>query len=209
MFRRRSPSPIKTGAVNRVRNRFEGAAGDGYSHQTLPKAFKLGASSRVNLAEKTVAPKYAAAVGRISEPPVVATSRVMSDTLRTNNNDSWQPSRHSSFSGGNRGFGAPPNRPYQTQNSNGSSGWSSSGSLYYAPSTFSSAVKSIPGRFLNQDIMRDAASFLSQRLPGLSGGGSNPDKSSSGSSHFQRPVIGAGGGDAPGYIKTPFGRQDR
>jgi hypothetical protein len=189
-------------------------------HQTLPKAFKLGASSRVNLTEKTVAPK-----GRTSETMTVGTSRVMSSkipspTSPTSTANHHQPSwpnvsRHSSFNG-NR-FAAAPSRTYQHQSSVGasSSGSNSSGgtnsslsssSLY---SAIPSAVKSIPSRFMNQDIMKDAASFLSQRLPGLSGvsgasGSSSggPASQSSTMHHFQKPV-------PPGYLKTPFGRQDR
>ena len=78
-------------------------------------------------------------------------------------------------------------------------------------------VKSIPSRFMNQDIMRDAASFLSQRLPGLTGGGGGGGggRSSYGSGHVgpsgnYRPKAAATAvGGSPGYLKTPYGRQDR
>ena len=76
--RRRSPSPIKTGVVNRARTRFETTGADlgGGGHQTLPRAFKLGASSRVNLAEKTVAPKSGLSSSiRTSEPVVTSSYR--------------------------------------------------------------------------------------------------------------------------------------
>ena len=84
--RRRSPSPIKTGVVNRARTRFETTGGYGYGygdlggggggggHQTLPRAFKLGASSRVNLAEKTVAPKSGLSGSVRTSEPVVPSS---------------------------------------------------------------------------------------------------------------------------------------
>ena len=71
---------------------------------------------------------------------------------------------------------------------------------------------------MNQDIMRDAASFLSQRLPGLTGGGGGGvggGRSSSGSGHVgssgnYRPMAAAAAvGSSPGYLKTPYGRQDR
>ena len=84
----------------------------------------------------------------------------------------------------------------------------------YTPSSVAATVKSIPSRFMNQDIMRDAASFLSQRLPGLTGGGGG-GRSSSGSGHVgpsgnYRPMAAAAAvGSSPGYLKTPYGRQDR
>ena len=80
-------------------------------------------------------------------------------------------------------------------------------------------VKSIPSRFMNQDIMRDAASFLSQRLPGLTGGGGGGGgggRATSGSSHvgpggggYRPKAAAAAVGGSPGYLKTPYGRQDR
>ena len=79
-------------------------------------------------------------------------------------------------------------------------------------------VKSIPSRFMNQDIMRDAASFLSQRLPGLTGGsGGGGGRATSGSGHvgpgggggYRPKAAAAAVGGSPGYLKTPYGRQDR
>ena len=83
----------------------------------------------------------------------------------------------------------------------------------YSPSSMAATVKSIPSRFMNQDIMRDAASFLSQRLPGMTGGSGG--RSSAGSGHVgpsgnYRPKAAATAvGGSPGYLKTPYGRQDR
>ena len=75
-IRRRSPSPIKTGVVNRARTRFETSGCEQGGHQTLPRAFKLGASSRVNIAERTVAPKSGlSGPMRTSEPLVTSSYR--------------------------------------------------------------------------------------------------------------------------------------
>ncbi len=70
LLRHRSPSPVKTGKVDRVRNRFEGCNNGGgnssssqsgpgapLGHQTLPKTFKLGAASRVVPASSVVGPR--------------------------------------------------------------------------------------------------------------------------------------------------------
>ena len=66
--------------------------------------------------------------------------------------------------------------------------------------------------------MRDAASFLSQRLPGMAGGGGgvggSGGRSSAGSGHVgpggsYRPKAAAAAGGSPGYLKTPVGRRDR
>ena len=80
-IRRRSPSPIKTGVVNRARTRFETSGCEQGGHQTLPRAFKLGASSRVNIAERTVAPKSGlSGPMRTSEP--LATSSYRTDMVQ-------------------------------------------------------------------------------------------------------------------------------
>ncbi|TRY73098.1 hypothetical protein TCAL_00900 [Tigriopus californicus] len=95
--RRRSPSPVKTGAVNRVKSKFEVPSSSYHpssfarqlseGHQTLPKTFKLGASSRVPAKDPVVVARH-----RHSESGASAFS-----SSKTRTRSPPKSLRHSSF----------------------------------------------------------------------------------------------------------------
>ena len=113
-IRRRSPSPVKTGAVNRARNRFETSSkpnhhpdytGEASSqqhmtngHQTLPKTFKLGAASRVQMPGSSVG---VGSTGTTTHGGSTRNSQPWGSSSSASNTGGGL-SRHSSFTAGSR-----------------------------------------------------------------------------------------------------------